>query len=425
MPEPDRLLFEQLGIALSLGALVGLQRERAESVIAGLRTFPLITLFGTVAAAMDVSRDAHGWIIAAGFLALVALVAVANLYRLRQPDLDFGMTTEIAVLVMYAVGAYLVMGTRVVGVAAGAIVAVLLQFKPELHGIAARLGDQDVRAIMTFVLITCIVLPVLPNTTYDVASPLNVLNPFEIWLMVVLMVGISLSGYLSYKFFGRNAGILLGGLLGGAVSSTATTLSYAKRTRSDHSSARTAALVIVIASTVSFVRVLIEIFMVAPQHFVMLAPPVAITMGGGVLVAATAWLRVQQEPAEPPAQKNPTELRSALLFAVLYAAVLMALSATMTYLGGQGLYGIAALSGLTDMDAVTLSTARMVRLGSDGGGLPVADAWRVIVIASLANLVFKWLMAAAAGGPALRRQLARLFAVPFAVGCLVLLLWPV
>ncbi|NLX56308.1 MAG: MgtC/SapB family protein [Planctomycetaceae bacterium] len=424
MPEPERLLFEQLGIALSLGALVGLQRERAESVIAGLRTFPLITLFGTVAAALDVSHDAHGWIIAAGFLALVALVAAANLYQLRQPKFDFGMTTEIAVLVMYAVGAYLVMGTRVVGVAVGAIVAVLLQFKPELHGIAARLGDQDVRAIMTFVLITCIVLPVLPNTTYDVVPPLNVLNPFEIWLMVVLMVGIGLSGYLSYKFFGRNAGILLGGLLGGAVSSTATTLSYAKRTRSDHCSVRTSALVIVIASTVSFVRVLIEIFMVAPQHFVMLAPPVAITMGGGVLVAAMAWLRVQQEPAEPPAQKNPTELRFALLFAVLYAGVLMALSATMTYLGGQGLYVIAALSGLTDMDAVTLSTARMVRLGSDSGGLPVVDGWRVIIIASLANLVFKWLMAAAVGGPALWRQLARLFAVPFAVGCLVLLLWP-
>ena len=141
------------------------------------------------------------------------------------------MTTEVAILVMYVVGAYLVVGERMVAVAVGATVAVLLQFKPELHGIAARLGDQDLRAIMTFALITCIILPVLPNTTYEVVSPLDVLNPFEIWMMVVLMVGISLTGYLVYKFFGRNAGILLGGVLGGAVSSTATTLSYAKRTR--------------------------------------------------------------------------------------------------------------------------------------------------------------------------------------------------
>ena len=311
MSESVRLLFEQLGISLSLGVLVGLQRERAESVIAGLRTFPLITLLGTLAAALDASSRAQGWIIAAGFLGIVAVVSVTNIHRLRQTAADFGMTTEVAILVMYTVGAYLVTGERVVGVAAGAIVAVLLQFKPELHGIATRLGDQDLRAIMTFVLITCVVLPVLPNTTYDVIAPLNVLNPFEIWMMVVLMVGISLSGYLIYTFFGRSAGILLGGILGGAISSTATTLSYAKRTRTDRGSSRMAALVIVIASTVAFGRVLIEILMVAPQQFPYLATPIAVTMGAGMLVAAFAWLRVQREPGEPPEQKNPTELRPA------------------------------------------------------------------------------------------------------------------
>lgn len=425
MSESVRLLFEQLGISLSLGVLVGLQRERAESVIAGLRTFPLITLLGTLAAALDASSGAQGWIIAAGFLGIVAVVSVTNIYRLRQTAADFGMTTEVAILVMYTVGAYLVTGERVVGVAAGAIVAVLLQFKPELHGIATRLGDQDLRAIMTFVLITCVVLPVLPNTTYDVIAPLNVLNPFEIWMMVVLMVGISLSGYLIYTFFGRSAGILLGGILGGAISSTATTLSYAKRTRTDRGSSRMAALVIVIASTVTLGRVLIEILMVAPQQFPYLATPIAVTMGAGMLVAAFAWLRVQREPGKPPEQKNPTELRPAVLFAALYAGVLMALSAAKTYLGGQGLYGIAVLSGLTDMDAITLSTAHMVRLGADAGGISAGDGWRLIVVASLANLVFKWLMAAAAGCDVLRRQLALLFAVPFAAGCLVLVLWPV
>ncbi len=424
MPEAVQLLFEQLGIALALGILVGLQRERADPVIAGLRTFPIITMLGTLAAAMDMSRDAQGWIIAAGFVSIVAVVSVTNLHRLRHPDSDFGMTTEVAILMMYAVGAYLVVGHRVVSVAAGAVVAVLLQFKPELHGMATRLGDQDLRAIMTFVLITCIVLPVLPNTTYDLVAPLNVLNPFEIWLMVVLMVGISLSGYLAYKFVGRNAGIMLGGILGGAVSSTATTISYAKRTRAEAAHGRMAALVIVIASSVSFVRVLIEIFLVAPQQFIILAPPILVMMSVGVLVAVVTWLRVQREPVEPPAPKNPTQWRSAVVFAVLYAGVLMALAAAKAYLGGQGLYGIAIVSGLTDMDAITLSISRMVRLGANGG-LATSDAWRLIVVASLGNLVFKWLMAAAAGGPALRRHLALLFAAPFAAGCLVLLFWPV
>ncbi|MHB0959731.1 MAG: MgtC/SapB family protein [Pirellulaceae bacterium] len=424
MSESVTTLFVQLGISLSLGILVGLQRQRSESVIAGLRTFPLLTLLGTLLAALDQSRGASGWIIAAGCLSLVALVSVTNLVRLRQDTADFGMTTEVAILVMYAVGAYLVVGDRVVAVAVGATVAILLQFKPELHGIAARLGDQDLRAIMTFALITCVILPILPNTTYRTISPLDVLNPFEVWMMVVLMVGISLTGYLIYKFFGRNAGIILGGVLGGAISSTATTLSYARRTRTDPHTSHTAALVIVIASTVVYARVLIEILVVAPQHVLSLAPPIVVMMGTGILVAAVAWWRGQNDLAESPEQKNPTEIHSALIFAALYAGVLMALAAAKTYLGGQGLYAIAVLSGLTDMDAITMSTARMVRAGSQAGGIPASEGWRLIVVASMANLVFKWAMAAAAGGVVLRRRLAWLFAASFVVGILLLVLWP-
>ena len=136
------------------------------------------------------------------------------------------------------------------------------------------------------------------------------------------------------------------------------------------------------------------------------------------------WWRVHDEPAATPDQKNPTELRSALVFAAVYAGVLMALSAAENYLGGQGLYGIAVLSGLTDMDAITMSTARMVRAGSQAGGIPASEGWRLIVVASMANLVFKWGMAAAAGGIVLRRQLAWLFAVSLVVGGLLLFLWP-
>ncbi|MCU0962767.1 MAG: MgtC/SapB family protein [Pirellulaceae bacterium] len=424
MTDPVRILFEQLGISFALGALVGLQRERSDAVIAGLRTFPLITVLGTIAAALDQAAGAHGWVLAGGLLSIVLVMAVTNLHRLRQSAADYGMTTEVAILVMYVVGAYLVCGTRVIAVAVGAMVAVLLQFKPELHGMAARLGDQDLRAIMTFVLITLVVLPVLPNTTYDVTAPLNVVNPFEIWLMVVLMVGISLGGYLAYKFFGRNAGILLGGFFGGAVSSTATTLSYARRSRDDPASAHLAGLVIMIASTVVFLRVLIEIAIVSPQHFLDLAPPVVVVMGGGVVAGLVAWLLVRRDRSQPPEPKNPTELRSALVFAGLYAGVLMALSAARTYLGGQGLYAIAVLSGMTDMDAITMSTTRLVRAGASEGGLEASIGWRLIVVAAMSNLVFKWLLALAAGDGRLRRQLAWLFAVPLLVGVLVLCCWP-
>lgn len=418
------ILFQNLGISLALGMLVGLQRQRTESVIAGLRTFPLITVLGTLTAMLDQACHASGWVLGAGLLAVIATVSVTNLHRLRQATADYGMTTEVAILVMFAVGAYLLFGERVVAVAIGSGVAILLQFKPELHGIAARLGDQDLRAIMTFVLITCVVLPVLPDRTYDLVAPFDVLNPFEIWMMVVLMVGISLTGYLVFKFFGSNAGIILGGILGGAVSSTATTLSYSKRARTDHHSAPLASVVISIASSVVFVRVLIEIFAVAPQHFVQLAPPLLVMMTSGIVAAGFAWWRVQTAPPAAPDQRNPTELRSAILFAALYAGVLLALSAVKTYFDGRGLYGVALLSGLTDMDAITLSTSRMVRASGGSGGIDASQGWRLIAVATMANLVFKWAMAASIGPKTMRYQLAYLFAFPLVTGLLLILFWP-
>jgi uncharacterized membrane protein (DUF4010 family) len=277
---------------------------------------------------------------------------------------------------------------------------------------------------MTFVLITCVILPVLPNTTYDLAPPLNVLNPFEIWAMVVLIVGISLGGYLTYKFFGRDAGLLLAGILGGAISSTVTAISFAKRTRDAPQSASMAALVIIVASSVVFVRVILEISLVAPRQFQQLAPPMAVMLAAALLAAVPVWLRVQREPAELPEQKNPTELRTALVFACLYAGVLMALAATKEFFGGKGLYGVAILSGLTDMDAITLSTTRMVKLGADEGGISADLGWRLIVVASMANLLFKWFLAALVGHWNLRWRLVLLFAVPFLTGCGLLCFWP-
>jgi uncharacterized membrane protein (DUF4010 family) len=238
------------------------------------------------------------------------------------------------------------------------------------------------------------------------------------------MVGISLGGYLVYKFFGRDAGVLLGGVLGGAISSTATTISYARRTKNAPAIHQMAALVIAIASSVVFVRVLLEIAIVAPGHLLDLAPPIVIMMAAGVAASIGMWLGTRKTAAEMPEQKNPAELTSALVFALLYAGVLMALSTARTYFGGQGLYGIAVLSGLTDMDAITLSTARLVQAGTDAGGIDATLGWRLIVIASMSNLVFKWGITALAGDRSLRWLAASLLAAPLVAGGLLLWLWP-
>jgi len=413
--DPTPVLFGRLGISLLLGLLVGLQRQRTATDMPGLRTFPLIAVFGTVCGLLAV--EFGGWIVAAGLMGMVAILIFPNLVRLKNKHPDPGITTDVAVLLMYGVGAFLVAGPMAVAIAVGGGVAVLLEFKPELHRFAEKLRDGDLKAIMQFVLITCIVLPVLPNKAFD---PLNVLNPFEVWLMVVLIVGMSLGGYIVYKFFGRDAGIFLGGFLGGAISSTATTVSYSRRTSENPASSRTAAIIIMIASTVVFARVLIEIAVVAPAFLVHVAPPVLVLATLTLVPAIVLWFQVHHEPSELPEQENPTQLKSAIMFGGMYALVLWALAAAKEYAGSEAMYGVALLSGLTDMDAITLSTARMVRVDATAG----AGAWRLIIVAALANLAFKAGMVGLLGHRRLFRQIVLLFLLPVFGGILLMAFWP-
>jgi uncharacterized membrane protein (DUF4010 family) len=237
---------------------------------------------------------------------------------------------------------------------------------------------------------------------------------------VVFIVGMSLGGYIAYKFLGRDAGILLSGVLGGLVSSTATTMSSARRTRGQPDFLRPAAVIIAIASAAVFVRVLVEVAVVARSILVQTLLPIAIVLLLMLIPAVLIWRHVRRERGEMPEQGNPTELKSAVLFAGLYVLVLAALAAAKTYVGSSALYPVAILSGLTDMDAITLSTGRMAQ----GGSLPGEQAWRLILTAALANLVFKAGLAGLLGSGRLLWQVAALFLPPFIVGVLLILFWP-
>ncbi len=410
-------LFQPLGLALLLGLLVGLQREVTDSDFAGMRSFALTSLFGTLCGLL--ALEFGGWVMVAGFLGVISLLLIGNLPKLRKPyeQIDFGVTTEVALLLMFALGGYLAFGHWEVAVVVGGLVAVLLHFKPELHGVASRLGQEDLKAIMQFVLITFIILPVLPNQTY---GPLNVFNPFKAWLMVTLIVGISLSGYLAYKFLGSKPGVLLGGLLGGAISSTATTLAYARRVRYEPAAATLAALVISLASAVVFLRVLLEIGLVAPLLLTVATVPIAVTLLLSLAPAALLWWRMRHHPNAMPPQKNPTELGAAVGMALLYVVILFVLAFTKTYFGEQALYPVAAVSGLTDVDAITLSLSRLVTTAN----LRPDTAWRLILTALLTNLIFKAGMVAILGGRRLLGYITLLFAPPLLGGGMLLWLWP-
>lgn len=410
----DIIHLQQLGVSLVLGLLVGLERERTEASIAGIRTFPLISVFGTVCA--QIGQTTGGWIIAAGLLALSGTLIFANFVKVKSGDIDPGMTTEIAALLLFGLGALIVLGTMQAAVVMGGAMVVLLHLKTALHSFSGRIGDRDMHAMMQFVVLSLVILPVLPNENY---GPYDVWNPFKIWLMVVLIVGISLGGYVAYKLFGAKAGALLGGVIGGLISSTATTVSFARRSAGSEAAVPLAALVIMIAACISFIRVVVEIAVVAPRNFLQIAPPLVVMFFVTCGISAALFVMVRKQQAKLPEQKNPAELKSALVFSAVYAVVLLAVAFGEEYFGDAGLYIVAIISGLTDMDAITLSTAQMTN-----GGLSTTTAWRAILIASMANFVFKFGIVVSLGHATLKWRVALAFGIALAASTAILLLWP-
>lgn len=400
-------IFGRLGIALGLGLLIGLQRERTDARLAGFRTFPLVTLFGALSGLLAESYG--GWIVAGGLLALALIIVGGNLPLMRGGGEPPGVTTEVTMLVMYSVGVYLMTGDLAVAIAICGAVAVLLHLKPQLHSLAAKIGDRDFTAVMQFALISLVVLPVLPDRYY---GPYEVLNPFRIWLMVVLIVGISLSGYVAYKLLGVRAGSWAAGILGGLISSTATTVSVSRRSADVPGTAQLSAFVILVASAIVFLRVGILIGATAPSFLRSALLPLLAMFAVLIVVGGINLRGSGREAGPPPEQGNPTELRSALLFGLLYALVLLAVAAANTAFGDRGLYVAAVLSGLTDMDAITLSIAQLVSTGE----VAPETGWRLILVAAMSNLAFKAGIVAMVGGRPLLGRVGVGFGVAGVVG---------
>jgi uncharacterized membrane protein (DUF4010 family) len=407
-----------LAVAVGLGLLVGLEREHTESPIAGIRTFPLITVLGFL---LTTLAEPYGpWLPAAGLVALAAILILGNVAMMRRQHPEPGLTTEIAALLMYAVGALLAADMTAAAVVTGGGAAVLLYWKAPMHHFVEAIGEADLRAIVRMVLLGLVIAPVLPNRSF---GPYDVLNPFQIWLMVVLIEGITLGAYVVYKLVGARAGSVLSGLLGGMISSTATTVSHARETRHRPRIASTAAVVVAFASVVVFARVGIEIAVVEPSMLASAVPPLATVTAVLALAAGAAWWSARREMAALTQQDDPrvpSELGAAMAFGLLYALILLAVAFAKHHLGEDALYGVAAVSGLTDLDAITLSTAQLVRTGQVGTDL----GWRLIMVGALANMVFKGAVAVALGHRRLWGRLALVFASGLATGVLVLLFWP-
>jgi uncharacterized membrane protein (DUF4010 family) len=274
----------------------------------------------------------------------------------------------------------------------------LLYFKAELHGVSRNLTRVDLLSILQFGVLALVILPILPDRDF---GPYEALNPHNIWLMVVLISGVSLAGYAALRIVGARYGATLIGLFGGLVSSTATTMIFARHAHNRESMARTAMVVILLANIVVLVRLAVVSFVVAPGILPTLLPVLAAGMGLGIVATFWGWRQLQSgEDLPMPEVTNPTEIKSALGFGALYALVLVLSAWLQDVAGSGGLYLLALASGLTDVDAITLSSLRM--FGMDK--LDAAQAATAIALAALSNLAFKAGLVVVIGGGALARR---------------------
>ena len=408
--------FFQLALAAGLGMLVGMQRERRDVAMAGVRTFTLITLGGAVCGLLVPGLG--DWVVALGMVGVIAMIVMSNLLKFkRESQPGPGMTTEAASLIMFLVGVLPTVGQAKVAIVVAGAVVLLLHLKDPLHRFAKKIDTREFAAIMQFVLIALVILPLLPDRTF---GPLDVLNPYKIWMMVVLIAGISLAAYAAVKLMGGQSGALLAGVLGGLISSTATTVSYARKSREAPGASGLAAAIILIASAIVFVRVLGEVAVVASSVLPLIAGPLLTVAAVVASLGLMAYFRSRSQGQAMPLEGDPSELRTAAVFAALYAVILFAVAFARAHLGSAGLYVVAAISGLTDMDAITLSTANMIAEDR----LDASTGWRVILVAAMANLVFKGAAVAALGSPALRRAIAVAFGFILIAATGVLVLWP-
>jgi uncharacterized membrane protein (DUF4010 family) len=376
-----------------------------------VRTFALIALSGATSAYVEAALELP-WLVLVAFASLAALVVASHTVAAARGD--FGMTTEVSALLAFLVGGLCMWGHVRVAAAISVSALFLLALKEALHRLAQRIESADVEATLKFAVITVIVLPLLPDRGFGPPG-LEVLDPYRIWLMVVLISGLDFLAYILVKVVGNEHGIGLTGLLGGLPSSTALTLGFAQRSRDEPVLSPALALGMLLAWTIMFFRVVVVVGVVNRALAVRLAPGLGLMGAASLGICFLLWRRRRgAATGTVSAGPNPFELGQAVRFGLLFGAVTFVAHVAQVHAGDAGLYAAGALAGLTDVDAIALSMADLaVR---EPGSTPAAA--RTVVIAVVSNTMLKWVYAFWLGAPRLRRALLPIAAALAAAGAL-------
>lgn len=383
MPQEFKIIVQVLA-ALAVGLLIGIERgwsgrkEDEGDRVAGLRTFSLIGLLGGIFAQLSMLMG--DWVLGLGFAAVVAMVVASHIVGMRAKD-DIGITTEFAMMLTFALGAWAALGFYIYAFATTAIVVALLGIKPVLHRWLRNIQTEEVYAGIKLLVISLVLLPLLPNQGY---GPWNALNPYWIWWMVVLISGISFVGYFAIKYAGNRMGTLLTAITGGLASSTAVTLSMAQLAK-PHVKKTLFMSGVIVAASIMFIRVLIEVAIVNAPLLNHVWLPISVMFLCLLLGGVWLWFgNKENEPDSEIEMNNPFKLSTALQFGALLGLILLLSEGSKQWFGDEGIYILAIVSGLVDVDAITLSLSRMSL-----GDLSYSVATAGIILSSAVNTIVK------------------------------------
>ena len=392
----------RLAIALAVGLIIGMERgwkSRKSPTgwrVAGVRSFASVGLFGGISALLG--REFGAGFLAVTFFGLALIVAVSYVMTVRDTQ-DFGITTELSLLMTFVLGALAVSGFEEEAVAGSVVLATLLGFKRELHQILRKLDRREIIATLQLLIVSAVALPLLPNRNI---GPWEALNPRTIGWLVLLIAGISYIGYFTMRIFGSRIGLLATAIVGGLVSSTAVTVAYGRMARKEKGNFALLGAGISLAAATMAVRLLIEVGIVNPDLLSWLMAPIGLLAIIPLIAAIVIATTTKQNSLSAEVKlSNPVELGAAFGFAVILSILFVLVRAAQSWFGDTGIYVLSAISGIADVDAVSLSLAQATR-----ENLPIAVGSIGILIAAIVNTVVKALLATFIGGWFLARWCA-------------------
>jgi len=386
----DLELAQKLGIAIAIGALVGAERhwrERDEDDgkrTAGLRTFTLIGMFGGAAGALElalrgIGAGVPGGLVLVGFFIAFAAVFGAFQYREQQAENSYSVTSVIAAMLTFCLGALAVLGDTGLAGAGGVVLVGILAAREALHRFIEAVTFAELRSAIVLLAMTFVILPLVPH---EPVGPFGGISPARIWTLAILLAAISFVGYVAVKLMDERHGELVAGAVAGLLSSTAATVANARRSAEGADASRLAAGALA-AGVVSYARTALIIVALAPSAVAMVAPALA---AGGVVMAGAAFVLAQKDSDHHPASEaaNPFDLVKVLQMAVLLTAVAFAARAASAWFGDAGIIAVSAISGLADVDAPVITAA-----GLAGTGTPLPTVAVAMLVAIASNTLAK------------------------------------